>query len=273
MVTLVTGCRSGFGLGIAVEAARRGHTVYAGLRDLATKDELVARSTGLDVRPVQLDVTDKDQREAAVARILDEHGRIDGLVNNAGVVLGGFLELLTEEELRKVFDVNVFGVWAMTCAVLPAMRTQRAGKLIMLSSVSGIMALPGLGAYASSKFALEGMSESWRHELRPFDIDVYLVEPGPYRTDIWGRNRTLADTDADGGPYGEISARVEERLMAMVQQSMREPDEVITRIMTLLEGPRTRLRHPMGPGAVERKLAKLLPFSVTERGVRKKLME
>ena len=149
----------------------------------------------------------------------------------------------------------------------------RASSLFEVSVTEEAAQHRRLGAYASSKFALEGMSESWRHELRPFDIDVYLVEPGPYRTDIWGRNRTLADTDADGGPYGEISARVEERLMAMVQQSMREPDEVITRIMTLLEGPRTRLRHPMGPGAVERKLAKLLPFSVTERGVRKKLMK
>jgi len=275
MVLLVTGCRSGFGLGIAVEAARRGHTVYAGLRDLGTRDELVARAGSTDVRPVQLDVTRPQEREAVVQRMLSEHGRIDGLVNNAGIALGGFLEQIDEDELRRVFDVNVFAAWALTRDVLPTLRQQQQGTVVMLSSASGLMALPGLGAYAASKFALEGMSEAWRHELAPFGIDVYLVEPGPYKTDIWGRNRTVtrhAD-DPDEGPYDAITERVESRMMAQVGKIVREPDEVIQRVVDLLEGPRRTLRHPMGPGVLQRRIAKLLPFGVVERSVRKTLME
>lgn len=273
MVVLITGCRSGFGLGFAVEAGRRGHTVYAGLRDLDTATELLARSAGSDVRPVQLDVTIPAEREAVVARILEEQGRIDALVNNAGVALGGFLEQVDEDELRRVFDVNVFAAWALTCEVLPAMRERRTGRVVMISSASGLFALPGLGAYAASKHALEGMSEAWRHELAPFGIDVYLVEPGPYKTDIWTRNRTLARHARDPGPYSELAERVDSRMDAQVQTIVRDPAEVVQRVVDLVDGPRRALRHPMGPGVTQRRLAKLLPFGVVERMVRRRLLD
>ena len=111
-VVLITGCRSGFGLLAAVGAAKRGHQVYAGLRDLDTAGDLRLATEGLAVTPVQLDVTDADQRRGVLDQILSEHGRIDGLVNNAGIAMGGFLEVLEEDEIRKVMEVNVFGVWA-----------------------------------------------------------------------------------------------------------------------------------------------------------------
>lgn len=272
MVLLITGCRSGFGLGFAVEAARRGHTVYAGLRDVTTATELMARAGGGDVRPVQLDVTKAVEREAAVQRIIEEQGRLDGLVNNAGVALGGFLEQIDEDELRKVFDVNVIGAWALTRAVLPTLRAQGSGRIVMISSSSGLFALPGLGAYASSKFALEGMSEAWRHELRPFGIDVYLVEPGPYRTDIWGRNRTLTRNADSEGAYAALVQRLNTRMDARVRKVVREPDEVIERVVDLLDGPRQRLRHPMGPGVLQRRLSRLLPSSLIERMIQRSLL-
>ncbi|NCG22361.1 MAG: SDR family oxidoreductase [Rhodobacterales bacterium] len=267
MITLITGCRSGFGLLTAVEAARAGHTVYAGLRDLSTADGLRAASQGLDVRPIQLDVTDNAQIEAVVAQIIDEHGRIDALVNNAGIALAGFMEQLEEDEIRKLFDVNVFGVWSLTKAVLPHMRRQRGGHIVMVSSMASVMALPGLTAYASSKFALEGMSEGWRHELRPFGIQVALVEPGPYKTDILERNRGLCRNAQDPtSPYAPMVQRVLSLVDEKAGDVAGDPQDVAVRIVKIIGQKRPSLRHPMGPGSKARIwLKSLAPFGVIER--------
>ncbi|MFK7929704.1 MAG: SDR family NAD(P)-dependent oxidoreductase [Myxococcota bacterium] len=273
MVVLVTGCRSGFGLGIAEDLGHRGHTVYAGLRDLSTAGELIARTSAYDVHPVQLDVTLADERQAVVAQILDEQGSIDALVNNAGVALGGFLEQVDEDELRRVLDVNVVGAWALTKLVLPSFRERRAGKIVMVSSVSGIMALPGLGVYATSKFALEGMTEAWRHELAHFGIDIYLVEPGAYRTDIWARNRAVCRKARDpDSPWAALSQTVDQNFQAAVDRDLRDPKEVVDKITALLEGQRQGLRHALGPGTRLRRALKIAPFWVVERAVRRRLM-
>lgn len=270
MIVLITGCRSGFGLHTAVRAARAGHTVFAGLRDLSTRQALDAACAGLNVTPVQLDVTDAEQRSSVVQQILDRHGRLDALVNNAGVALGGFWEEVSEAELRKVFEVNVFGVWALTQLVLPGMRAQGFGHIVQVSSASGRIALPGLGIYAGSKFALEGMSEALRHEVGPFGIRVTLVEPGPYRTDMTaGPNRTLASAAADpDSPYAANHARAE-ALFERIARSMGDPHDVADRIVRILGMQHPRLRHPMGLSARLRLLATwLLPFSMWERVVR-----
>jgi NAD(P)-dependent dehydrogenase (short-subunit alcohol dehydrogenase family) len=261
MVVLVTGCRSGFGLGIAVEAARRGHIVYAGLRDPGTGDALAAASAGLDVRPIALDVTDRAQIDAAVARMLAEHGRIDALVNNAGRALGGPLETIDEDELRDLLDVNVVAPWALTRAVLPAMRAQGSGTVVMISSVSGRMALPGLGAYACSKFALEGLSEAWRHELAPFGVRLFLVEPGPFRTDIWGRNRALSRRAADpDSPYASFVARLEAVVTRAAEDRAEDPAVVVRYVAELLDRPPRRLRHLLGRASALRVAARsILP--------------
>lgn len=265
-VVLITGCSSGFGQRTALEARRRGHVVYAGVRR-AESLAAVARDGHL---ALELDVTREDHRTAAVARILAEQGRIDALVNNAGVVLGGFLEDVDEDELRRLFDVNVFGAWAMTQACLPAMRRERAGTVVMVSSVSGILALPGLGAYASSKFAVEGMAEAWRHELAPFGVRVVLLQPGAYRTEIFEKNRWIARRAEDpGGPYARFVAKLD----ALARQGAAQaddPQDVAVRICDLLEASRPALRHPMGPGARARSLAKrFVPFSVIEQVIRR----
>lgn len=267
MVVLITGCRSGFGLLAAVSAARAGHTVYAGLRDLSTSGNLEAAAAGLDVVPVQLDVTDAAQREAVVADIEARHGRVDALVNNAGVALGGYQEEVTEAEVRKVFEVNVLAVWALTQRVLPGMRAAGFGHIVNVSSVSGRIALPGLGVYAGSKFGLEGMSESLRHELRPFGVQVTLVEPGPYRTDMTtGPNRRLTEAaGAPDSPYAAYSARAE-ALFDRISKSMGDPQVVADRIVDILDDPRPRFRHPMGTSAKLRLVATwALPFGVWER--------
>ena len=266
-VFLVTGCRSGFGKLAAVEAARRGHTVYAGLRDLETRGDLEEAAAGLPVIPVQLDITRAEERAAVVERILAEQGRLDALVNNAGVALGGFLEQLEEDELRHLFEVNLFAAWALTREVLPAMRGRRAGTVVMVSSMSGRLAMPCLGAYASSKFALEGMSEAWRHELAPWGIDVVLVEPGPYRTDILGRNRRMGRRVHDpDSPWAPFVARAEEVFQTQGARRVRDPEEVAHRIVDVVEAPRPRLRHPMGTASLTREVLKrFAPFAVWER--------
>jgi NAD(P)-dependent dehydrogenase (short-subunit alcohol dehydrogenase family) len=271
MVVLVTGARSGFGQLAALELARRGHTVYAGLRDPDTAGPLLEAAGSLDVRPLALDVTVAEEREAAVGRILDEQGRIDALVNNAGIALGGFLEQVDEAGFRRLMDVNLFAVHALTKQVLPAMRARRAGVVVMVSSMSGRTAMPGLGAYAASKFALEGMSEAWRHELRPFGVRVVLVEPGPYKTDIFGRNRQEVEMEPDG-PYAPFAARMRAQVDKAVANAG-DPQEVAVAIAEAVEGRKTGLRYPMGPNSRVRRVAGMLPFALTELAVGRVLGE
>ncbi len=276
MVVLVTGCRSGFGLGIAVEAARRGHVVYAGLRDPSTGDELKREAIGLDVRPVALDVTDRGQIAAVVQQILAEQGRIDVLVNNAGRALGGPVETLDEDELRDLLDLNVLSPWALIQAVLPSMRAQGTGVILNMSSVSGLMAMPGLGAYAASKFALEGLTEALRHEVAPFGVRVFLVEPGPFKTEIWGRNRNLSRRALDpASPYAPFVKNLESVVMAVAQNRAEDPAIVEQYVVDLFEQKPRRLRHLLGKASRLRVWAKAwLPdpvlAAVIQRAVRPK---
>lgn len=272
MVVLVTGCGSGFGRLTALELARQGHRVYAGLRNpdaaaaLADEGTAAARDGG-SLTVVALDVTNASQREAVVAQILDEAGCIDVLVNNAGVALGGFLESVDEDEFRAVLDTNVLGAWAMTCAVLPAMRVRRTGRVVMVSSMSGRIGLPGVGVYAASKWALEGMSESWRHELALFGIQVILVEPAQFKTDIFARNRRVSRRAAEpGAPWTPYAEHLDRVVSGMVARSAGDPQRVADLIAALVVHPRPRLRYPIGPNARLRELlGRYVPFALTER--------
>lgn len=263
MIVLCTGCRSGFGKLIAVSAAKAGHTVYAGVRDPSRSPELVEAARGLDVIPIALDVADERQREEAVARIVRERGRIDALINNAGIALAGFQEKIASDELRDLFEVNVFAPHALTRLCLPRLRASR-GIVINVSSMAGRQPLPGLGAYAGSKFALEGMTEALRHELRPFGVRVVLVEPGPYKTDIFERNRRNAREMADPGPYARFAQRMEE-LLASAERRMGDPQEVADLTVRLLTDRRPKLRYALGPGVRARLAMRgALPFEAFE---------
>jgi len=265
MIFLITGAASGFGLLTARSAAKRGHTVYAGCRDLASFKTDGDSSPA--IVPLQLDVTKPAEREAAMREILSKHGQLDVLVNNAGVTLGGFLETVEEDELARLFAINVFAAFALTKLALPSMRKRRNGSIINVSSMSERMAVPGLGAYAASKFALEGLSEAWRHELAPFGIRVSVVEPGPYKTDIVTRNRTMA-RGANDPVYQELSKRVSVLADSAIERSS-PPEEVAELIVTIAESPAPKFRHPIGAGAGARTF--LLRFAPTffERYFRK----
>ena len=188
-IAVITGTSSGFGLFTAVELARQGFEVVATMRDLGRRsylEEAAARAgvgAKIDVR--KLDVTEFDRIPIFVAEVLGDYKRIDVLVNNAGFAMAGFAEDLQLEEIRLQFETNFFGAVAMTKAVLPAMRAQKSGHVIMLSSVGGQHGSPVISSYSASKHALEGWSESLRLEVGSLGIKVVLIEPGAFQTDMF----------------------------------------------------------------------------------------
>lgn len=182
-VWFITGASRGFGLEIAREALSRGDSVVATARNPQSVVDALP-DAGDRLAAVSLDVNDAAQARAAVDTAVERFGRIDVLVNNAGRGLLGAMEEVSDDEVRAVFDVNVFGLLSVTRAVLPQMRAQRSGLVINLSSVGGFVAWPGWGAYSATKFAVEAFSEAMTHELAPLGIRVIAVEPGPFRTDF-----------------------------------------------------------------------------------------
>lgn len=189
---LITGASSGIGRACALELDRRGYRVFAGIRQ--ADDAASLSAAGKQIVPIMLDVTDPQLIEQAAATVRQEvpRGGLAGLVNNAGISVACVLEYLPLPQLRQQFEVNVFGALAVTQAMLPLLR-QSQGRLVNISSLSGLTAGPYVGAYAASKHALEALSDSLRLELRKFGIQVALIEPGDIDTPIWEKSQRLAD--------------------------------------------------------------------------------
>jgi NAD(P)-dependent dehydrogenase (short-subunit alcohol dehydrogenase family) len=193
-VWLITGCSAGFGREIALAALAAGDRVLATARRPEILSELRERG-GDRVRTAALDVTDTGQVDAAVKTALEEFGRIDVVVNNAGNGSVGAVEELTLEELRALMEVMFFGAVVVTKAVLPHLRAQGSGTVVQISSMGGQLSMPGYGAYCATKYALEGLSEALAEEVKPFGVKVLIVEPGAFRTEFGGgrmhRSRTI----------------------------------------------------------------------------------
>ena len=189
-VWLITGASSGFGRAIAEAALGAGDIVVAAARRPEAMAELV-ESAPDRVTALQLDVTDAERVEAAVAEVLDRHGRVDVLVNNAGRGLIGAVEETTDGELRDLMDLHFFGPTGLTRAVLPHMRDRGTGAIVQMSSMGGRFTFPGAGAYSATKFALEGWSEALAKEVAGFGIRVLIVEPGAFRTSFNGPGALL----------------------------------------------------------------------------------
>ena len=206
LVAVVTGSSSGIGLATSLALARNGYLTYATMRNLAKRDsfESIADKQQLPVRVVRLDVTDENSIMKAVQSILSEADRIDLLVNNAGYTLTGAFEDIGINEIKALYETNVFGVIRVTQAVLPIMRKQGSGRIINVSSGAGRIGYPGGSAYVSSKFALEGLSESMAYEIEQFGIKTVLVEPGFVRTNF-GENIVVAHKAQDPhSPYSQM---------------------------------------------------------------------
>jgi NAD(P)-dependent dehydrogenase (short-subunit alcohol dehydrogenase family) len=273
-IAVITGASSGIGLLTAVELARSGFQVVATMRDLTRRSGLeeAASSAGvgpyLDIR--RLDVTDFDLIPSLVESVVRNYGRVDVLVNNAGFAVAGFAEDLTLSEIRLQFESNFFGQVAMTKAVLPTMRQQRTGHIIMVSSISGLHGALTVSSYSASKFALEGWTESLRLEWNVLGIKVVLVEPGSFQTDIWTRNAYIGQRVLDGSsPNRERGQKMRDRIQAIPK---RDPILVARTIVQIAHDPNPRLRYLVGTDArIQLWLKRVLPWKWHEKLVARAL--
>ena len=216
---LITGVSSGFGRALAEAALRDGHAVVGTVRNSGDKEKFEA--LGKAARGVILDVTDTARIAPVVAEIERDFGAIDVLVNNAGYGHEGILEESSIDELRRQFEVNVFGAVAMIQAVLPFMRQRRAGRILNITSMGGIITFPGLSYYHGSKFALEGISETLGKEVKDLGIRVTAVEPGGFRTDWAGRSMVRAERSI--ADYDSVIEPVRERRKALSGWQVGDP--------------------------------------------------
>ena len=266
---LITGASSGFGLLTSVTLAKRGWRVLATMRDVGRREKLesAAREAGVLERiEIQaLDVRSADQIAAIVDLVGSRGEPLHALVNNAGFAVPGFAEEVTDAELRDQFETNFFGAAAVTRAILPQMRRQGFGHVVMVSSISGRIGFPGVSSYAASKFALEGWAETLRLEMAALGIKVAIVEPGSFDTDIWTRNAKLTAKmrDADS-PNAARRARWQSR----IERSARDranPQLVADLIARILDTPGPRLRYVVGRDArMGLLMRRLLPAGLFE---------
>lgn len=273
-IAVITGASSGIGLLTAVELARSGFQVVATMREpnrragLEQAAGLAGVSPYIDIR--RLDITDFSLIPCLVESVIRDYGRVDVLVNNAGFAVAGFAEDLTLGEIRSQFETNFFGHVAMTKAVLPVMRQQQSGHIIMVSSVSGLHAAPTISSYSASKFALEGWSEALRLEVRRLGIKVVLVEPGSFQTDIWTRNAYLGQKVLDGtSPNRERGQKMRDRIQSIPK---RDPIIVAKAIAQIARDPNPRLRYLVGNDArTQLWLKRVLPWKWHEKLVARAL--
>ncbi len=242
-VWMITGAARGIGLRIVEAALAAGDRVVATSRDVASLRERFAGNDAL--LPVALDVTDEAQAATAVAAALARFGRIDVLVNNAGYGLLGAVEEASADEVRRLYETNVFGLLNVTRAVLPAMRERRSGHVINISSLGGLRSGPGFGVYCSTKFALEGLSEALHGELAPLGVHVTVVEPGYFRTEFLDSAsltvspRILADYAATAGAVREAAVRIN-------LNQPGDPARLAQAMLALVASPTPPLRLPLG---------------------------
>jgi NAD(P)-dependent dehydrogenase (short-subunit alcohol dehydrogenase family) len=246
-VVIVTGSSSGIGLESALLLARNGYITYATMRspEKDTTIKTAVQKEGLPITVVQLDVTDDNSVKNAVDHIISEAGRIDVLVNNAGYSLGGALEDLSMEEIKSQYETNLFGLIRVSQAVLPTMRKQRSGRILNISSGAGIFGFPGLSAYVSTKFAVEGLSESIAYELEPFGIKVILIEPGFIKTNFAHAMVVAKKAQDPASPYSELMQRIMASASELAKNAS-TADLVATIILDAASNPNPRLRYLAG---------------------------
>ena len=248
-VAVVTGASSGIGFETALALAREGYHTYATMRDVTKGDKIkeLGEKDGLKISVLELDVDNDDSVKVAIKKILDEKQRIDVLVNNAGWGLWGCVEDVSVDEFKTQFETNFFSVIRLIQEVGPTMRKQGSGKIINISSVAGRIGFPASPAYISSKFALEGLSESLRLEMAPFGVDVIIIEPGVIKTNFLNPVR-LAKKSESGTAYRDITARVVSGVKMMAEMGT-PPKEVADTIVKSINDDKPLPRYIVGNDA------------------------
>jgi NAD(P)-dependent dehydrogenase (short-subunit alcohol dehydrogenase family) len=252
-VAIVTGSSSGIGFQTALMLARNGYSTYASMRNIDKSKTIteIAKKERLPLQVIQLDVNDDVTVKNAINKIVKDGKRIDVLVNNAGYGLFGALEELSIEEIKAQFETNFFGVVRVTQAVLPTMRNQNGGGTIVnISSVGGQVSVPILSAYNSTKFALEGLSESLSHELGPFGIRVIIIEPGFVKTNIMNSSVLAKSASVENSPYYSFTKKIESYFKSMMDNpESSNPEEVAKVILHAVTSDNPQLRFTVGNDA------------------------
>ena len=248
-VALVTGSSSGIGYETSLSLAREGYFTYATMRDVKKEDSIkkIAKEENLPLKVIELDVDNEDSVESAVKTIIDEKQRIDVLVNNAGWGIWGTAEDVSIEEFREQFETNFFSIVRMIQKVAPIMRKQETGDIVNISSIAGRIGFPVSTAYISSKFAIEGLSESLRYELGPFGVNVIIIEPGVIKTNFIDSMRT-AKKVKESDTYKEITEKVISGVKMMAEMGT-PPKEVANVIIKSLKDEKPLPRYVVGNDA------------------------
>lgn len=254
-VVLITGTSSGFGRLIAETLGRNGFHVFATMRNTKTRNaaaagelEQLAQRESLNLHVLELDVAHDGSVERAVNEAAAQCGRIDVLVNNAGYGIMDLSETVTTAQAQRQLDVNFFGVLRMNRAVLPIMKRRGNGLLLHVSSGGGRLAIPGMGLYCASKFAMEALAETYRYELASQGIDSVILEPGAYSTPIADKLEAGEDAERRAG-YGEMT-NVPANVLQKIRNSRANPQEIADKVLQIIETPagQRKLRYRVGPG-------------------------
>ncbi|SEM79717.1 NADP-dependent 3-hydroxy acid dehydrogenase YdfG [Terribacillus saccharophilus] len=245
-VWFITGCSTGFGRELAQKVISLGYKVVVTARKVESLQELKDQNEA-NVLTLSLDVTDRKQIQTAIAETIYEFGRIDVLVNNAGIGYFGAVEESDEVEVRRMFDINFWGLMDVTNAVLPHMRERKAGHIINISSIGGLASFPALGYYHATKYAVEGISESLSQELAPYNIHVSLIEPGPFRTDWAGRSSEKTESTL----YQETAGKNIEDTVASQGQEPGNPEKAAEALVSVVEANEPPQRLLLGKVAYD----------------------
>lgn len=246
-VAIVTGSSTGIGYETSLILARNGFLTYATMRNLNKSEDmkLIVAKENLPIQIKQLDVTEDLSVENAIQEISSETGRIDVLVNNAGYGLNGAFEDLAMDEVKAQYETNVYGLMRTTQAVLPIMRKQKSGTIVNISSGAGRFGLPGGSAYVSTKFAVEGLSESMSYELEPFGIKVVIVEPGVIRTNFMDGLVIAKKSQDPNSPYSQIMQKIATGFEEMMKNAS-SPDLVAKVVLNAIRDKNPSLRYLAG---------------------------
>ena len=249
-VAVVTGTSSGIGFETSLALAREGYFTYATMRDTTKSNKIkeIAQKENLKINVLELDVDDEKSVKSAIAQILDQKQRIDVLVNNAGWGLWGCVEDVSVDEFKEQFETNFFSIIRLIQEVAPTMRKQSSGTIVNVSSVVGRIGFPASPAYISSKFALEGLSESLRFEFAPFGVDVIIIEPGVIKTNFM-KNMKMAKKSELDTVYKDITTKVVSGVKMMAEMGT-PPKEVANTIVKAIKDKNPLPRYIVGNDAL-----------------------
>ena len=272
-VAIVTGSSSGIGYATSLLLARNRFHTYATMRNSGRSADIqeIANKERLPLEVIQLDVNDDASIRDSIEKVESENERIDVLVNNAGYGLVGAFEDLSVEEIKSQFETIFFGVIRLTQQVLPIMRKQKSGTIVNISSGAGRIGFPGMSAYVSSKFALEGLSESMSYELEPFGIKVVIIEPGVIRTNF-KKNSVMSKKSLDSSsisPYSSIIQKIDSSISSMVEHAT-PPEEVAKTILHATISNNPELRYLVGNDMIMMAETKK---SISDEDFRKMMMQ